>query len=125
HVVDREQHRLRYRQGAQQLQHSQPYRELIVRRGRQRAAQQGPVEGGPQVGRKRTRLLVEYAAEQVDQRQVGELGLGFGGGRAQDERRRGVGGDRVEQGRLADAGRAVEQHAGAAGQPQLRVGEQV
>ena len=68
---------------------------------------------------------VGRAVEEVDEREVGQVGLGLGGGGAQHERVGLGAGDGVEDGGLADPGGPEEQHAAAAREPLAGVSQEI
>ncbi len=114
-VVGDDEHRALRGQRTQRRQHGEAQREPVPLEGGLAAAgerrlQRGALGRGQPAGD-----LVQHQAEQVGQRQEGQMGFGLGGRAAQHgPGRTGViRGQRPQHRRLSDSGGAVEQHTAA------------
>ncbi len=126
-VVRDDQHRALGGKGAQRRQHGEPQREPVTLEGGLAAAGQRRLQGGALGCGQLSRDLVQDQAEQVGQRQEGQVGFGLGGRAAQHGPGRGavIRGQRPQDGRLSYSRRAVEQHTSASAELFTRRREQI
>ncbi len=103
---------------AQHRQDRQPQRQSVALEGGLAASGERRLQGGALGGGEPVGHLAHDQAEQVGERQEREMGFGLRRRAAQHGPGRGgvIGGQCPQHGRLSYSGRAVEQHAAAAGQ---------